>query len=112
MRTGFRSRGDRPVLDRRGVGVELVALPPGDDRGMRGLGGGDAREHGVVVALDARDVDEAGGAAEQRAAREGELRHRLPAALGDRPRAVGDALAARAAASAISGWCLKRWNSM
>ena len=48
----------------------------------------------VVRPLDPRDVDEAGGAADQRATGEGQLRHRLPAALGDRPRAVGDALAA------------------
>ena len=53
-----------------------------------------ARQHGVVAALDARHVHEAGGAADQRAAREGELGHRLPAALGHRARAIGEALAA------------------
>ncbi len=45
-------------------------------------------------ALDARHVDEAGRAAEQRAAGEHQLRDRLPAALGDGARAIGDALAA------------------
>ena len=66
----------------------------------RGKRGGDvlrrqhAGQHGVVAALDARHVHEAGGAADQRAAREDELRHRLPAAFGERARAVADALAA------------------
>ena len=57
-----------------------------------------ARQHAgldrVVAALDARHVDEARRAADQRAAREGELRHRLQAALVDRARAVAEALAA------------------
>src|SRR5690606_5858183 len=43
------------------------------------------------AALDARHVDEARGTADQRAARESERRHRLPAALVDRARAVGHA---------------------
>src|SRR3546814_2159246 len=42
------------------------------------------------AALDARYVDEARRAADQRAALEGEARHRLPAALVDRARAVAD----------------------
>ena len=58
------------------------------------LGGQHAGQHGVVAALDARDVDEAGRAADQRAARKGEPRHRLVAALGNRPRPVGQPLAA------------------
>ena len=61
---------------------------------MHRLGRVDARQDRVVAALDARHVDEAGRAAEQRAAGEHQLRHRLPAAFGDRARAVGDALAA------------------
>ena len=59
------------------------------------LGRQHAGQHGVVGALDARHVDEARRAADQRAAREDELRHRLPAALGDGARAVANALAAR-----------------
>ena len=47
-----------------------------------------------MAALDARHVDEARRAADQRAARERQLRHRLIAALGDGARAVGQALAA------------------
>ena len=58
------------------------------------LGCQHAGEHGVVAALDARHVDEAGRAADQRAARESQLRHRLVAALGDGACAIGDALAA------------------
>ena len=53
-----------------------------------------AGEHGVMAALDAGHVDEACRAADQRAAREGELRHGLEAAFGDGARAIGDALAA------------------
>ena len=50
-----------------------------------------AGEDGVVASLDARHVDEPGRAADQRAARKCQLRHALPAALGDRPRAITDA---------------------
>ena len=46
-------------------------------------------------ALDPRHIDKAGRAANQRAAGEHELGDRLPAPLRDRPRAVGQALAAR-----------------
>ena len=59
-----------------------------------GFGGQHARQHRVVAALDARHVHEAGIAADQRAAGECELRHRLVAAFGDRARAIGEALAA------------------
>ena len=51
-------------------------------------------QHGIVAALDARHVHEAGRAADQRAAREGELGHRLLAALGERARAIAEPLAA------------------
>src|ERR1700722_2971818 len=44
--------------------------------------------------LDAGEINEAGRAADQRAARKDEFRHRLPPAGADRPRAIGDALAA------------------
>ena len=47
-----------------------------------------------MAALDARHVDEARGAADQRAAGERQLRHRLVAAFGDRARAIGEPLAA------------------
>ena len=67
---------------------------PGAERGGHGLGGHDARQHGVVAALDARHVHEAGLAADQRAAGERQLGHRLEAAFGQRARAIGEALAA------------------
>src|SRR3546814_20351449 len=44
--------------------------------------------------LDPRNVQESRGIADQRAARKGELRHRLIATVADRARAIGDALAA------------------
>ena len=47
-----------------------------------------------MAALDARHIHEPGRAAQQRPAGESELRHRLPAALGEGARAVGEALAA------------------
>ena len=66
----------------------------GADRREGRLGGSDARQHGVVRALDARHVHESGRAADQHAARKHKLGDRLPAAFGDGPGAVGDALAA------------------
>ena len=53
-----------------------------------------ARQHGVVTALDPRDIHEAGGTADERSAGENEFRHRLPSAFGEGARAVADALAA------------------
>ncbi len=47
--------------------------------------------HRGVTALDARHVDESSRATDQRAAGECELRHGLPAAFIDRPRAIGHA---------------------
>ena len=64
------------------------------ERRGAGFGGQHAGLHGVVAALDARQVDEAGAAADQRPAGKGQLRHRLRAALGDGARAIADALAA------------------
>src|ERR1051325_2199592 len=58
------------------------------------LGGHHAGEDGVVRTLDAREVDEAGAIADQRAARKYQARHGLPAALVDRARPVGGALTA------------------
>ena len=81
-------------LDGPLVSVEHVARAPGADRGERRLRRHHAGEHGVVAALDARHVHEAGTAADQRAAGKGEARDRLPAAFGQRARAIGDALAA------------------
>src|SRR3546814_4811887 len=60
-----------------------------------GLGGQHAGLHGIVAALDLRDVEEAGRAADQRAAGKHQLRQRLQPALVQRAGAVGDALAAR-----------------
>ena len=44
-----------------------------------------------MAAFDFWHIQEAGGAADQDAAREGQLGDRLKAAFVDRPRAVGDA---------------------
>src|SRR5690554_3010600 len=49
--------------------------------------------HRGMRALDARHVDEAGRATDQRTPREGQLRHRLPAPLIDGPRSVRHPLA-------------------
>ena len=54
----------------------------------------DARFHGHVGALDLGHVEEAGGVADQQAARKAEFGHRLEAAFVERPRAVGNAPAA------------------
>ena len=72
----------------------FVAAPPGGERRMDLFRRQDARQHRVVRPLDARHVHEAGGAADERAAGKDQLRHRLPAALGQRARAIGEALAA------------------
>ena len=111
LRTGFRSAAIGAVAHGVLVGGQLVVRAAGAERRERGLGGQHAGLHRVVAALDARHVDEAGRAADQRAAREGQLRHRLPAALGDRARAVGDALAALEKSARSTGCVLKRWNS-
>src|SRR5579872_1040388 len=66
----------------------------GAQRLMRGLGGEHAGKDRVMRALDPREIDKAGGAADQRAAGEDEFRRRLPAARADRPCAIGEALAA------------------
>ena len=58
------------------------------------LGGQHAAAYRVVDALDARHVDKPGRATDQRAARKGQPRHRLVAALGDGARAIGEPLAA------------------
>ncbi|EAU46901.1 hypothetical protein R2601_13804 [Salipiger bermudensis HTCC2601] len=76
------------------VGAQLVGRAARLQRLMGRLGRRLAREHGVVVALDARHVDHAHRAAQQRHAGRNHLRHRLVAALRDRPRAVGHALTA------------------
>ncbi len=74
--------------------MSLVIGAAGSERRRDMLGRQHARQHRVVRALDARHVDEAGRAADQRAAGEGQLRHRLVAALGDGARALGEPLAA------------------
>ena len=73
---------------------QFVARPTRVDRVMCCLCGGDAREHGVMVALDARHVDHASRATQERTTGEGEFWQRLIAAFGDRARTVSDPLAA------------------
>src|SRR5271165_340588 len=62
-------------------------------RGEHGLGRGHARKNRIVGALDARHVQEASRAAEQRSAGKHEFRDRLPAALAYGARAISDAFA-------------------
>ncbi len=83
---------------------------PAAQRRGGGFGRQHARQHGVVAALDARHVHEAGIATDQRAAGEGELGHRLVAAFGQRARAIGQPFAAGEDV-AHQRWVLKRWNS-
>src|SRR5262245_28866216 len=63
-------------------------------RGRDVLGSQHAGAHRIVNALDAGNVDEARGAADQRAPWEAEPRHRLVAAFGDGACAIGQPLAA------------------
>ena len=89
----------RPAADRRPVAGRVPVNRCRPRAGFRASGGpGLARRrgfrrqhagfHGVVAALDARHVHEAGRAAQQRAAGEIELRHRLVTALGHGARAI------------------------
>ena len=72
---------------------QFVIGTAGGERGRDLFGREHGAAHRVVHALDARHVDKAGRAADQRAARETQPRHRLVAALGDRARAIGEPLA-------------------
>ena len=77
------------------IGYKLVAAGLACRQRLEGcLGRQHAALECVVAALDARQVDEARRAADQRAAGEDELGHRLHAALVDGARTVGQALAA------------------
>ena len=73
---------------------QFVARAPGLNGLVSGVGGQHAGLHGVVAALDAGHVHEAGRTTDQHAAGEAQLRDRLQAALGDGARAVGDACSA------------------
>ena len=88
----FQVGTDGTAAHRAVVIGQPVALAPRLDRGGGGIGGFDPRDHRVVVALDARHVDHARRTAQQHAAVEGQLRQRLPAALGDGTGAIADAL--------------------
>ena len=94
LRTFHRSRADVAVAPGLVVARELVVGAALRQRLGDMLGRQHAGQDGVVAALDARHVDEARRAADQRAARERQLRHRLIAALGDGARAIGQPLAA------------------
>ena len=79
------------------LGVRLehaVALVARGEGLEQGLGGQHAALHGVVTALDLGHVEETRGAADEQAAGEDELGYGLQTALVERPRTVGDALAA------------------
>ena len=80
------------LLETFGVAEYFVAgLAFDGEVGKQRLGGLDARLHRHVGALDLGHVEEARGVADQHAAREAKLGHRLEATLVERPRAVGDA---------------------
>src|SRR5690606_19930577 len=76
------------------IGGKLIALTAILHRFEGGFRTHDAGEDRVVAALDARHVDEARRTTDQRTAREDQLGHGLETTLGDRARAVGNALAA------------------
>ncbi|CFT88435.1 Uncharacterised protein [Bordetella pertussis] len=81
-------------LEGAGVAGQLVVAAIAR-HGVEGrLGRHLAALDGGVAALDARCIQEPGFAADQRAAREGQLGQRQQSARGDGPRAIGDALAA------------------
>src|SRR5262249_26439717 len=86
--------GNRTRHDICWVGFQLVVRAACADGSEGCLGGGDARQHGIVRALDARNVHEARRAAHENATRKREPGDGLPAALRERPRPVSDASAA------------------
>src|SRR5208337_5613547 len=76
------------------VGDEIVVVAA-LRQGLVGLfGGEDPRQDCVVRPLDPREIEQPRGAADERAARKGQLRDRLPTAAADRSCAVGETLAA------------------
>ena len=90
FRTGYRSR---PISEPRHavlVADEFVVLTAGGERVGDVIGREHAGENGVVAAFDPGNIDESGRAADQRAAGKDQLRHRLPAALGDGAGAIGE----------------------
>ncbi|SPB19027.1 hypothetical protein NOV72_06228 [Caballeronia novacaledonica] len=90
MQFGLEPRG----VEGFGVRRELVILAACLHGFEGGFGGHLARLDRRVTALDARCVQETRVVARERAAGERELRQRHQTARGDRPRAVGNALAA------------------
>ncbi len=94
LRTRIKVLADRGVAPGVFVVDQFVIGPAGGERRGDVFGRLHAGAHGVVHALDARHVDEARGAADQRTAGKGQPRHRLVTALGDGARAIGQPLAA------------------
>ena len=76
------------------IGVQLVVLALCGERSKAGFGGKRPGFDGAVRALDAGRVEKTGIVADQDSAREDELGQRLQAASGQRPRTIGNALAA------------------
>ena len=74
--------------------LQFVPTALGGDGRDGAFGGHHAALHRRVAALDARHVQESCSATNQRAAREGQFRHRLPAAIIDGACAIGNAAAA------------------
>src|SRR5437588_9526140 len=84
---------DSRIAPRIFVFDEFIIGAAGAERAGNVFGGEYAASHRVVDALDARHVDKAGRAADQRAAGERQPRHRLITACGDAAAAVTKALA-------------------
>jgi|GEM_PF-1878812 len=92
---GLHQLGMQPaLLEGLRVGAQLVVAAAGGQGLGHGLGGQHAGLDGGMAALDARGVQHAGVAADQRAAREHQLGQALQAAVVDGAGAVADALAA------------------
>ena len=86
---GAFAQGVLVIIQENGAGVGV-----GGEGGIGGLSGEHAAAHGSVGAFDFRDVEEAGGVANERTAREGASRDGLKAAFVEGAGAVGDAFAA------------------
>ena len=90
----FQIATNRATAHRRLIARQLIARPPRRHRRHRRLCRRNPRQHGIVIALDARHIDQPGGTAQQRHAGGDHLGDRLPAALADRPGAVSHPFAA------------------
>src|SRR3546814_14166023 len=97
------------LVQRVGIGRQFItAFGAASERGIGGFGRKHTGFHRRLAALNARHVDETGGPADQRAAAEGELRHRFPASLFLRALAIRHD--ARRVQNASVSECISRWS--